>query len=82
MNTTLVASIPQRSGARSLKTLFTAIHRDQRGAVSLETVLILGAVAIPVLIILLKFGWPKIKLYFDDGMKRLDHETGTAIENG
>lgn len=43
--------IPRRRFLRHL-------HRDERGAVTVETMLIIGAIAIPVLIFLLKFGWP------------------------
>lgn len=45
-------------------TIARAIHRDEAGSVSLETVLIVGAIALPVLIFLVKFGWPAIKGYF------------------
>jgi len=64
----------------SLLRLLQAVHRDERGVVSLETVLILGAVAIPVLIIVIKFGWPKIKSYFDKGMEDIEQATDKAIE--
>ena len=35
------------------------IHRDEDGAVSLETVLIIGAIAMPILIFLIKVAWPE-----------------------
>ncbi|MDZ4817798.1 MAG: hypothetical protein SGJ20_02375 [Planctomycetota bacterium] len=50
----------------SLRTLLTQIHNDEQGAVSLETILIIGVIALPVLIFLVKFGWPAIKGYFID----------------
>jgi hypothetical protein len=48
------------------------VHKDQRGAVSLETILILGAIALPVLVFLVKVGWPKIRGYFETGTQKLD----------
>lgn len=64
----------------SLKNLFKRLHRDERGVVSLETVLIIAAIALPVLIIIIKFGWPRIKSYFDEGMNNLENETDDAIQ--
>ncbi len=52
--------------------LLRRVHEDQRGAVTLETVLIIGAIALPVLIFLVKVGWPKIKDYFTTGTSQLD----------
>ena len=57
---------------RSLKNLLHRVHNDERGAVSLETILVIGAIALPILIYLLKYGWPKIKNYFDQGVQELD----------
>ena len=37
------------------------VHEDERGAVSLETILIIGAIALPILIFLLKWGWPRVR---------------------
>lgn len=56
----------------SLLKVLRRIHEDEEGAVSLETVLIIGAIALPVLIFLLKVGWPRIKAYFTSGMDDLD----------
>jgi Flp pilus assembly pilin Flp len=64
----------------SLRKLFKRLHQDERGVVSLETVLIIAAVALPVLIIIIKFGWPKIKSYFDTGMNQLERESNNAIQ--
>ncbi len=64
----------------SLKQLFKKIHNDERGVVSLETVLIIAAVALPVLIIIIKFGWPRIKEYFDKGMDDMERESDNAIQ--
>ncbi len=35
---------------------FAKIHKDEKGAVSIETVLIIAVIAIPILIIIIKFG--------------------------
>jgi len=52
--------------------LLRKVHDDEQGAVSLETVLIIGAIALPILIFLYKVGWPRIQKMFDTGMKELD----------
>jgi Flp pilus assembly pilin Flp len=57
--------------------LMRRIHEDEQGAVSLETVLIVGAIALPILIFLYKVGWPRIQKMFDDGMTELDGGTGS-----
>lgn len=44
--------------------LLKRIHQDQGGAVSLETILIIGVIALPALIFVVKFGWPAIRNYF------------------
>lgn len=54
------------------------VHRDERGAVSIETVLIIAAIAVPILIFILKFGWPRIKNFFDSGMNDLEGAAGAA----
>jgi hypothetical protein len=64
----------------SLRKLFQKLHRDERGVVSLETVLIIAAIALPVLIIIIKFGWPRIREYFDEGLNELERETDGAIQ--
>ena len=55
----------------SLAELLKRVHRDEKGAVSLETILIIGAIALPILIFLLKFGWPRIRNYFNKGIDDL-----------
>ena len=64
----------------SLRKLFQRLHRDERGVVSLETVLIIAAIALPVLIIIIKFGWPRIKGYFDEGLNQLEREPDDAVQ--
>ncbi len=65
----------------SLGKLLRRVHRDERGAVSLETILIVGAIAIPILIFLIKFGWPRIKNYFNRGMEQLEEGADNAAAN-
>lgn len=65
----------------SFRNLLKRVHNDERGAVSLETILIIGAIALPILIFLLKFGWPKIKNYFNRGMDDLENESDRAKNN-
>ena len=61
--------------------LWLRLHRDERGAVSLETILIVAAIALPILIYLIKFGWPMIKKYFETGINNLENE-GNNVTNG
>ena len=56
----------------SLSNLLKKIHHDERGAVSIETILVVAAIAVPVLIFVLKVGWPMIRdKIFHKGMKDL-----------
>lgn len=55
--------------------LLKRLHKDERGAVTLETILIIAAIAIPVLIFLIKFAWPRIREYFLDGLDDLEKES-------
>lgn len=64
----------------SLRQLLKQIHNDDRGAVSLETILIIGAIALPILIFLIKVGWPRIKGYFTQGLQELEAERTNAIQ--
>ena len=61
--------------------LMRRVHHDERGAVSLETILIIAAIALPILIFILKFGWPKIRDYFNTGMQNLENE-GKNVTGG
>jgi Flp pilus assembly pilin Flp len=58
--------------------LLRKVHEDQRGAVSLETILIIGAIALPILIFLIKVGWPRVKEMFNQGMQDLENERENA----
>ena len=63
----------------SLRSLLKRIHEDEQGAVSLETILIVGAIALPILIFLIKVGWPRIKQYFNQGLEDLEQERPNAV---
>jgi hypothetical protein len=56
----------------SLWSLLKQVHENEEGSVSLETVLVVGAIALPVLIFLIYIAWPKIKNYFNTGVEKLD----------
>lgn len=56
----------------SLWRLLRKVHESEEGAVSLETILIIGAIALPILIFLIKIGWPRIKEYFNKGLTDLE----------
>jgi hypothetical protein len=62
----------------SLGSLLRKVHEDEEGSVSLETILIVGAVAIPILIFLIKVGWPTIKTYFNTGLNDLNSAADQA----
>jgi hypothetical protein len=62
----------------SLATLLRKVHQDEDGAVSLETVLIIGAIALPILIFLITKGWPLIKNYFNTGVNDLQSGSDAA----
>ncbi len=62
----------ERPATASLWSLLRRIHRDEKGAVSIETILIIAAIAIPILIFIIKFGWPRIKTWFNQGMDELE----------
>ncbi len=51
--------------------LLRRVHGDEEGAVSLETVLIIGAIALPILIFLWRVAWPNIRAYFDQRVETL-----------
>ena len=56
----------------SFGNLLKRIHQDERGAVSIETILVVAAIAVPVLIFVLKVGWPMIRdQIFHKGMEDL-----------
>ena len=65
----------------AIRRLLGRIHRDERGAVSLETILIIGAIALPILIFIIKYGWPRIRNYFYKGMTDLEGQSD-KVTNG
>ena len=62
----------------AFRRLLKKVHRDERGQVSLETILIIGAIALPILIFLIKYGWPRIKGYFNKGLQDLEQNSSNA----
>ena len=56
----------------SMLKLLKKIHEDENGSISLETILIIGAIALPILIFLLVKAWPTIKTYFNHGAEGLE----------
>ena len=64
----------------SLRNLLRKVHEDEQGAVSLETILIIGAIALPILIFLIKVGWPRIKEYFNTGLDTLEEGSQEAVQ--
>lgn len=62
----------------TFRRLLSRVHRDQRGAVSPETVLIIGAIALPILIFLIKFGWPRNRDYSFKGVGTMQNEADRA----
>ncbi len=67
---------------RSLGELLRQVHRDEQGALSLETILIIGAISLPILIFLIKFGWPRIKEFFFQGLEDLEEGARDGAQGG
>lgn len=66
---------------RLLTKLLARVHKDEAGSVSLETLLILGAIALPVLVFTLKFGWPRIRDQFTNSANDLEAQAN-KVTNG
>jgi len=66
----------------AVRKLMARVHRDERGAVSLETILIIGAIALPILIFVIKYGWPRIRNYFFSGMTNLEQQSDKVTNGG
>ena len=64
----------------SSRELLRRLHRDERGAVSFETILIIAAIALPILIFLLKVGWPRIKALWTKGMTDIEGAQNSATQ--
>ncbi|MFP6611557.1 MAG: hypothetical protein VB875_09290 [Pirellulales bacterium] len=56
----------------SLWSLLRKVHQDEKGAVSLETILVVALIALPILIFLYNVGWPRIKNYFLGSLDQLE----------
>ena len=69
------------SDLSAVRKLIKKLHDDERGAVSLETILIIGAIALPILIFVIKYGWPRIRNYFYKGMSDLE-QNSDKVSNG
>lgn len=48
--------------------LFKRLHRDERGSLSIESILIIAAISVPVILFVYKIGWPAIRDMFEKGM--------------
>jgi len=62
----------------SLWKLLQKVHEDEDGSISLETILIIGAIALPILIFLLVKAWPAIKAYFNQGLEDLTNDANNV----
>ena len=66
---------------KSWQTWLRNFHEDEQGVVSLETIMVIGAIAIPVLLVLIKYGFPAIRDYFGTGLTNLDASSTTQGGN-
>jgi hypothetical protein len=73
----MLSRFPINHLAQRLRVL-RRIHDDERGGVSIETVLIIAAIALPILIFLIKVGWPRMMTFFNSGMDSLEQGAGTT----
>ena len=64
----------------SLSKLLKRVHRNERGGVSLETILIIAAIALPILIFLITIAWPRVQQFFESGMSELEIEATNAAD--
>jgi hypothetical protein len=62
----------------SIGNLLQKVHDDEEGVVSIETILIIGAIALPILIFLIVTAWPTIKNYFNSGVSDLQSGADAA----
>jgi len=62
----------------SLVKLLKKIHDSENGSISLETILIIGAIALPILIFLLVKAWPTIKNYFNQGLEDVTNDANNV----
>ena len=69
---------PRQWPPSALSKLLAQVHNDEEGAVSIETVLIVAAISLPILIFVIKFGWPRVKAFFEKGMTDLEGGANNA----
>lgn len=62
----------------SIKSLLKRVHDNEKGGVSLETILIIAAIALPILIFLITVAWPRVQQFFETGMSELEIEADAA----
>lgn len=62
----------------SLWNLLRKVHNNEDGVISIETILIIGAIALPILIFLIVKAWPKIQSYFSEGIDSLQSGADSA----
>ena len=62
----------------SLWNLLKQVHDNEDGVVSIETILIIGAIALPILIFLIVKAWPTIRDYFNTGVTDLQSGANNA----
>lgn len=65
---------------KSFQQLMHRLHSDEKGGVSLETILIIAAIALPILIFLITVAWPAVQRFFDDGMEELRQGSQNATQ--
>lgn len=57
---------------KNFRGLLKRVHNDEKGGESLETILLIGAIALPILIFLILVAWPRVKEFFNQGMTDLE----------
>ena len=62
--------------------LLSKLHEDEDGAVSLETILVVALIALPILIFLYSYGWPRIREYFTEGLDDLEEGRDDFTSDG
>jgi Flp pilus assembly pilin Flp len=72
----------QKKPKASFWGLLKKIHRNEKGAVSIETILIVAAIAIPILLFLIRVGVPRIKEFFNRGLDDLEQDAEDFGEGG
>lgn len=60
--------------------LLARVHNDEDGAVTIETILIIAAIALPILIFVIKIGWPMVKTFFVQGLNDLEAGSNNAAQ--